>query len=319
MTTIEKDKLRIFVSRKEEDHDLARRIVKRLALFAGDQVEFCTSMNVPEGKDWRKRIEKTLNNTDLLILLFTHPSYSWDWCLYEAGLFTSLESESKKPVVCIHTVTSLPPGPLQHIQSVKADIGPMKQFLKRLYGTTEITGSVKPINRAFADDDEALSKAAEQICGELETPEDSSEAMRFHYNRRIVLMVDPRDLEAGSIPDATQIQADRMTLEIFGLLDDALDGGKWTWGELLQDMLKNGDNKWLQEVNGCITNACNGRYINPISETLSSLTSNKIYQPNLSRRWKMQDGKMRLEILLIQQPAEGDKNITYPVADSGDK
>jgi hypothetical protein len=69
-------------------------------------------------------------DSHLLLLLFTEPSKNWDWCLYEAGLFTSLGDEHS--VVCLYQPGGDSPRPLKSLQGVQVTVPQLQQFLRQL-------------------------------------------------------------------------------------------------------------------------------------------------------------------------------------------
>lgn len=308
-----RSKTKIFISRKEEDWAIGRRIEKILSLYGADRLHFESSRQIAEGTKWREAIANKLKEADILFLLFTDPSAKWDWCLFEVGLFMPLGKRKQRPVICWHTAKTLPPGPLQDLRSVQTEPQEMKDFLRKFFGTSEITGK-PPINKSFAENDEKLSEVAEQLCSELQSV--SEPEGRFHYNRRLKITLDPAKLEEHAIPQDALIEADEMTLEIFGLLRDPPDGN-WQWAKLESQMAGKGDDSWIPELADAICAACESHALQPIENTLRSLTSQKIYRPNVSWRDKKTDGMVTLEVLFIQQPAEGAQNVTYPATESG--
>jgi len=78
------------------------------------KVEFFVSdYDIQAGEDWRQRVLREIRRSNLLLLVYTDPSYTWDWCLYEAGLFTKIDASSRKPIVVLFA-GSKPPGPLHN-------------------------------------------------------------------------------------------------------------------------------------------------------------------------------------------------------------
>ena len=80
---------RISISHKHEDHDAADKIASALRLLDDQIKTFVSGSNLVAGSDWNAEIRSQLMESHLLLLVFTQPSNNGDWCLYEAGLFTS--------------------------------------------------------------------------------------------------------------------------------------------------------------------------------------------------------------------------------------
>ena len=198
--------------------------------------------------------------------------------------------------------TSDPPDPLKHFQAVSADLDSMKDFLRKFFGSSEITGVDPPINVPFAADEESVTSLAQKIC-ELVAPSSPllpEEAV--YYNRRIKITVDPAKVSESKIPDDSEVESDRSSLEVFDLVGKPPGGECWQWGNIEGLMRDQEDSAWIDELAQSVDRACQGLGLRPINSKLKSLTSGKIYRPNLSKRENRPDGTMTLEVLLIQQP-----------------
>ena len=104
---------RIFISHKQEDEAAALAVRDAIGQFSGSLRFFISGESIAEGQNWRGRLREELQTSNLLLLLFTEPTRNWGWCLYEVGLFESLEQDQKdEPVVCIFNPDGDPPSPL---------------------------------------------------------------------------------------------------------------------------------------------------------------------------------------------------------------
>ena len=91
MSQIPLNDIRVFVSHKDDDRGIALQIKQLLEQYAPNRLElFISGENITAGEDWQLRIRDELRKSRLLFLLFTEPGRTWDWCLFEAGLFTPL-------------------------------------------------------------------------------------------------------------------------------------------------------------------------------------------------------------------------------------
>jgi hypothetical protein len=116
---------------------------------------------MPKGADWYKWIKDRLVESRMLLLLFTDNTAAWDWCLYEAGLFTQWDDDTRR-IICLHT-SRQPPAPLKHLQSVPALGEEILLFLRQLLVETELTGLESPLNAALASNSAELKRAADKI------------------------------------------------------------------------------------------------------------------------------------------------------------
>lgn len=113
-------RFRIFISHKSHDGVEAEELQSLLLRYASSAMEIFCSEQITPGTPWLEWIQEKLVGSNMLLLLFTDPSLDWDWCLYEAGLFTDLRGKGRQTVVCIHDPNKEPPPPLKHLQSLPA-------------------------------------------------------------------------------------------------------------------------------------------------------------------------------------------------------
>ena len=101
--------VKIFISHKKIDADAATAIQKSLErLGTRDRLTVFVSEHITGGTDWFKWIQQSLAESDLLFLLYTDRTEDWDWCMYEAGLFTDLSGPDTRKVVCIQSTDDRP-------------------------------------------------------------------------------------------------------------------------------------------------------------------------------------------------------------------
>ena len=132
MTQDASNMFRVFVSHKHDDHALAETVKKTLEGLSGRIDCFVSGSDLSAGSDWNAEIRSQLAKSHLLILLFTEPSRNWDWCLYEAGLFTSLGVAEDHSVVCLYHPQNPLPSPLKTLQGVPVEVVPLQRFLSQL-------------------------------------------------------------------------------------------------------------------------------------------------------------------------------------------
>jgi hypothetical protein len=160
------DTLNIFLSHKHEDAETARGIKSCLTRLTEDgKLNVFLSEEIVAGDEWFAWIRRQLGASNLLLLLFTDKTMTWDWCLYEAGLFQDLDADTdtdRRRVVCLSGVEQIP-SPLKHLQAVDASRKSVKKFLSDLYLGTELTGFASPLSPWLPLAPEKIDKAAEDI------------------------------------------------------------------------------------------------------------------------------------------------------------
>jgi hypothetical protein len=273
----------VFISHNHEDEAAAKAIKSKLSLYGANRLNFFLSEEITPGEDWFQWIHEHLTTSNVLLLLFTDPSATWDWCLYEAGLFARLdrsEDEQHRRVLCLHNPKTDPPPQLRHLQTVKVDPLRMKSFLKQLFGTAKVTAIEPPINPAFAENDEALTHVAHDLCAVIApvNPE------RRYYHPYLTLRVTSGgSLASGQIPAEAEIGADRASLELFGLDERPPGRDHWTWGELQRHVQRAEDQAWVDELSRTLAAASQGQAIEPIQAAFQAKSA-KLYRPVLRRR-----------------------------------
>ena len=135
---------KVFISFKSSYQKMAEEFKKTLDFCGGDNITIHMSTDIPEGKNWREWIIEKMTDADMLILLFTAPRGTWDWCLYEVGLFRELTNLDKRPVVCVHNPKYPPPDPLKDLQAVKADAEGLERFLENSMEALKLQSGTNP-------------------------------------------------------------------------------------------------------------------------------------------------------------------------------
>src|SRR4030095_5403636 len=128
------EKFCVCVSHKHDDHKCAVTVKTELERLGGSgRIEcFVSGSDLFAGSDWATKIRAPLLKSHLLVLLFTEPSQNWDWCLYEAGLFSSLGAAEDLSVVCLYHPQGASPRPLSNLQGVLVQDDAVQRFLNQL-------------------------------------------------------------------------------------------------------------------------------------------------------------------------------------------
>jgi hypothetical protein len=256
MTQDSGNTFRVFVSHKHDDHTLAETVKTTLEGLSGRIECFVSGSDLSAGSDWNAEIRSQLAKSHLLILLFTEPSRNWDWCLYEAGLFTSLGIAEDHSVVCLYRPQNALPSPLKNLQGVPVEAVLLRQFLSQLSKETWRVakewrlGALVPrvpqksIERASDDIIKAFSPKITEALDDV-----GKEDLIYHPCHRLVLDLGAIEkIEAGIPREALVVGGDgatsNFTLTLFNLACGRLAR---TWGDLV-DAAGGGDTTWLTDL-----------------------------------------------------------------------
>jgi len=284
------DRVEVFISHKAEDAALARSIKKIVEAYAGGRLVLHISEEMPKGADWYKWIKDRLVESRMLLLLFTDNAAAWDWCLYEAGLFTQWDDDWRR-IICLHTGEE-PPAPLKHLQSVPALGEEVALFLRQLLVETELTGLDNPLNATLANNPAELKRASEKIAKAMRR-----ETVRQEYFTKYILIniARPARLAAEGIPVDATIDSDAESLALFNK-----KMGKWTWGDLVGGLKEGPDRRWIGELNRAVSQAKSRTLVDPILATLCVRQTGRCYRPILHRIATKSDGSQQFTVLFTE-------------------
>lgn len=295
-----RDIVNVFISHKHEDAQVAKDIKEKLSVYSGDRANFFLSEEIPPGDQWFQWIESHLAQSNLLFLLFTNPTADWDWCLYEAGMFTRIGGESERRVVCLCNPEAEPPAQLKHLQAVKTTLDEMKEFLRLFFGSTVLTAVKTPINERLANNDNELTSAASEMCNLLapRIPQ-----WRYYTNYLLLNVQDPSLITGDRIPDNARIESTRReSMAMFGLQEKPPDREKWAWAELEARAQRPEDKEWVEDLAKAIHAASQGHTVESIGGLFVALDSGKSYRPVLHRLDLEPDGSMGFTVIFVEQP-----------------
>lgn len=242
----------IFISHKHDDHDAAAKLAAVLG-EVDDQIKcFVSGSHLIAGTDWNAEIRSRLLESHLLLLLFSEPSKNWDWCLYEAGLFTSLGDEHS--VVCLYQAGGASPRPLKALQGVQVTVPLVQQFLRQLCTETwRVTRKWRlgGLKHKAAEDD--YLGAAQQIVALFPKPQAEPVAVPrlTHYPcHRVVLDLAGCDGAHDAIPgNARVVEGEGATSTFTMSLFNFTRGLRTrTWNDLV-DATGDPQGQWLAHLN----------------------------------------------------------------------
>lgn len=257
MPRLPQDKFRVFVSHKSDDAELAELVAEELRKLAPDQIEcWVSSEALTAGVDWEQEIKNQLARSHLLVLLFTTPQHTWDWCLYEVGLYVRFDVDDVTSVACLFDPAGAPPAPLNQVQCVRASSDRIaKQLLRPLCTQTWDMSDTWHRGALLPEvSDEAVNDAADRIAATfgrhlVPPPDPSRDRYRYRPCHRIVLDLEGCAATPSEIPRDARVVTGRdhttsYTLSLFRAHDGT---GTWTWGDLVEEV-EGVDAAWLRDL-----------------------------------------------------------------------
>jgi hypothetical protein len=286
---LQQDKFHVFVSHKSDDKDLAILVADELRELAPDLIEcWVSGQALTAGVDWERQIKKQLAQSHLLILLFTTPQHTWDWCLYEVGLFVRFDADDVVSVACLFDPNGLPPAPLAQVQCVRALPEDVAAQLVRPICTQTWNVSDTWQRGALVPDvsDDVVIATAQRIAEGFtrslaqSSPARSPDVYQYRPCHRIVLDLSgcaPTDCRQALPRDARVVEGIDDTTSYTLSLFRAHDGkSAWSWGDLI-DEVDGGGAKWLLDLNQSYAE-CLARHLwSPSMEVM------EVWQPDSDR------------------------------------
>ncbi len=290
MPRLQQDRFNVFVSHKSDDKELADLVADELHRLAPDLVEcWVSGQALTAGVDWDREIKKQLAQSHLLILLFTTPRHTWDWCLYEVGLFVRFDAEDVVSVACLFDPNGLPPAPLNQVQCVRALTEDIARQLVRPICTQTWNMSDTWQRGALVPDvaDDVVNAAAERIARGFKkimarsASGQGPEVYRYRPCHRIVLDLTPcgpSDAWDGIPRNARVVEGVDDTTSYTLSLFRAHDGrSAWTWGDLV-DEVAGRDAPWLHDLDQHFAQSLTRHLWSPSMELM------EVWQPNSDQR-----------------------------------
>ncbi len=308
MITDPTEKCRVFVSRKTSDRKVGARIRKQLEIWSPN-LEFFDAEDIKESEDWRARIRKELRSANLLWLVLTKPAMdNFDWILYEAGLFESLEEEDRRKVVCIYadpgdTSTSAEigiPSQLVYKQAVKATERQILKLLLRLFRDKEFTNTIRPLNERLSE--ENLRPIAGTIADAINQV-DPNRVFQTEYANTYIKLHIPSDVE--SLVPGIRVESSGKSLEqLFDLGKSPPGGQLWTWGKISEKISLDKDpgfnGRWTKQLDKAISAMKNGDTVRQLTGKFLA-ADDKLYRPEIEIYEIYENGRLTVDVTFSHQ------------------
>ena len=299
----------IFLSHHHEDSEAVLKLKSKLEdLSAGKLKCFQSSApgTIKAGENWHKRIRDELGKSDALFLLFTDPSQSWDWCLYEVGLFTDLAKEEEQSmIICLCSYEDEPPpSPLASRQFVRATKEDIKQFLTDLFKKAEFFPNREAINPQLGE--KTIEELATQLSNVLLK---HSMDVRYFTNWMKLRIQEPQELAVDSIPPNVHLEPHKDCLELFGMAETPTHKPFWIWEDLITNgkergCFSNAAEAWEQSIAKMMYAAKEGQKFQQKAELFKAYNSNYSLRPILTKFKVDSGGTMVFHLIFVTQTDE---------------
>ena len=284
---------KIFISHKKVDADAASAIQGSLErLGTRNRLTVFVSEHIAGGTEWFRWIQESLTESNLLLLLYTDRTEDWDWCMYEAGLFTDLKGEETRKVVCIQS-TDDRPEPLKHLQAVKAQSADLISFLEELYLKTDLLKLDEPLSPWLEDRRAEIEREAVNMANALMRRKVETHHFGLHM---FIHVANPEEIAENKIPSNALVTSDQSY--VWSLFDK--EPGTWLWEDLEKEARKNKDQRWLTDLAGAMYRAKEKKKVKQIQASFLSVAENKSYRPVLYRADTLANGSIRFKVLFYE-------------------
>lgn len=319
-------KCRIFVSRKTSDKELSKKIRRQLRKF-GPNLEFFDASDIEPGDGWRHRLRKELKKANILLLVLTKPAEDdFDWPLYEAGLFESLDSEDCRRVICVYADSGdtkaavqraklRVPSQLGDKQAVKATEEEILDLLVRLFHDKEFTGTEEPLN-SNVDREEDLRSIARTIAEDINGVPGDQLKHRKYCNTYVQLQLAPD----AKLDSDTAVESNEESLSgLFGLGKNPPNGQEtWTWEQISSRVEGEGpdsiNRRWIQQLEDAVSAMRAGERVHQLTSRFLA-EDGKLYRPELEIYRTYENRRMTIDVTFSEQVQDSWlRNASAPVA-----
>lgn len=315
MSRVPDERFRIFVSHKHSDAALASLVKDEIESISPIFDCWVSGEDISSGSDWSRAIIKALEQSDLLLLLFTVPERNWDWCLYETGLFIQFAKaaeEDVRSVVSVFDPARGAPRPLSGVQGTPGDEASLVKFLTRLCTEPwEVSDTWRRGPLVKTVDAEKIKSAAAAIAqafqARISAETAPTRAIRFGCHR-VVLDAERSQEAPVKIPEEAAVVTGNtattsFTLSLFGL---AMGDAPHTWADLLE-RVGGTDQSWRTELDAAFAAVFREELFIPGSATFRAWDrpdgAGRVYRPVLYSVDERDAGdSTRIRIVFVLDP-----------------
>jgi hypothetical protein len=272
------------------------------------------------GDDYRKKILESLKTSNLLVLILTEPETStFDWQLFEAGLFRGFDQEQQKRTVCFYPKGAKNLSPLADIHAIEAEPEKVTEFLEDLYTNKDFTNTTEPLNGAltkasfdefFKGQEKSVSQAiCDEINGVQSDPRPSEDGCVCHV---LEMEINDSDIHENQDTELKEVDWDRVVFrslsetktveELFGRA--AAQTTKMSAIEAACDLGESDpdsyNTRWIEQLKKHTTRRINGDKYENLS-TRIICKNQTVYLPQVSRYARYSNGVWKINVMFVQR------------------
>ncbi len=271
--------------------------------WAPKRLKFFDAAKIEPGAKWRDTIRKELSQANIFFLVLTNPAEDdFDWPLYEAGLFESLEEEDRRRIICIYADSrECPPDQLGDIQGVKATEPAILDLLTRLFQDEGFSLTAEPLNEGLTEDD--LRPIARDIADDINRVQSGRVSNVEYINKYIQLHLPPG---ASSLDPDMGIESDKESLrKLFGLGRKPPDSKQWTWGKIGKKVVHKKDpdgfnRRWTKQLEDIVSALKRGDDFQQLTGRFLAVDG-KLYRPELEIYRIYENDRMTIDVTFSEQ------------------
>ena len=247
-------RVNVFFSYKKKDESIADTIARQLETWSAKKLWIRRMAVLQVGHDWRAQIETMISQCDWLLLLLPPPEDQRDWVLYEAGYFSRGRGLGGR-LVCLHHPDIEVSNALGALQSVPAEVGPVRAFLEELFCLPNFLPGLAEINSGLSN---KLDSMAQEIVDQIKPP---GQSVKFCCGPH--MGVDFADASAVRGWEQLSVTADSNPecKLLFGLDPEV---NKPSFGDWVR-MLPEGEREWITQLVDAVRAVGEGRVMRPIN------------------------------------------------------
>ncbi len=290
--------MRVFISHKVLDRQLVEYFRSQLLQLGLKVDQIFLSEETRPGADWNQEVLGAMQQSDMLVFIYTDPSYDWDWCLFECGYFAGLGplDGRQRSLICINSGIGRP-SPLNLWQDVSSE-GAFQLFLEDI--ARRVKSPLAGQHVAFLDFVKQFWLAIYQ-----RLPLKDQGRLEAFKQRRLVIIVPPEEMEkvksgkVQDLSDALKVEISDGSRSIFP--NAPLEAGwKQFLAALSNQPLQLG---WMDSLPVMVRMLNGTRTESPMLPLVrDGLTQSVAYRPSIAQRDVYGDGSVRYTVVFIRTP-----------------